>query len=162
MEHQTQEQLERVAHVQANIDRHQNMSRRERLERWAEMLERQPSPLRSIESVEFGSRCVSDSKRADGSPLSVAFQDPTLRAAGLRGDTLGDALEFFGISRGDVHHIICNCHHGRTISPAVAASRVRAVVWREDALTPLSRLESAVAGTVVLAVLGLALALAPL
>ena len=162
MDYQAREQLERVAHVQANVEQHQSMSRRERLERWAEVLERQPSHLRSIENVEFGDPHVSASRRADGSPLSVAFQDPILRAAGLRGDTIGDALEFFGVSRGDLHCIVCSCHYGRTVSSSAAVSRVRAVAQREDRLAPLSRVESAVLGASVLAVVGLALALAPL
>ena len=34
------------------------------------------------------------------SPISVAFADPELRAAGLKGDTIGDAVEFFGLSFG--------------------------------------------------------------
>jgi hypothetical protein len=104
------------------------MSRCERLERWAELLEHQPDRLLpTIEGTEFGFREARRAKRADDSPLTVAFQDPVLRAEGLRDDRVGDALDFFEISEGDVHYLVCYCHYGQAVSAgAVAALRIMA------------------------------------
>jgi hypothetical protein len=45
---------------------------------------------------------VRDALRATDSPISVAFADPILRAAGLKDDTYGEAERFFEITDGDV------------------------------------------------------------
>jgi hypothetical protein len=74
--------LEQIA-PDADVHPGLGMSRRERLERWAELLERQPNRrLSTIEGTEFGRRREREAKRADSSPLTVAFEDPLL---GLRG-----------------------------------------------------------------------------
>jgi hypothetical protein len=79
MKYQSLEQIALEADVHPGI----GMSRRERLERWAELLERQPNRrLSTIEGTEFGSRREREAKRADHSPLTVAFEDPVLRAGG--------------------------------------------------------------------------------
>jgi hypothetical protein len=85
MKYQSLEQIVLEADVHPGV----NMSRRERLERWVELLERQPHRrLATIEGTEFGSRREREAKRADHSPVTVAFDDPVLRAAGLRGVAL--------------------------------------------------------------------------
>jgi hypothetical protein len=66
--------------------------------------------------------------RADGSPFSVAYADPVLRAAGLESDTLGDAMRFFEISEYEAHRVVCFCMHGRTVEGRRAANAVRAIV----------------------------------
>jgi hypothetical protein len=107
------------------------MSRRERLERWAELLAQQPDRrLSTIDGTEFGFRQARRAKRADDSPLTVAFQDPVLRAEGLRGDRVGDALDFFELSEGDVHHLVCFCHYGQTVSAGAVAARLRVMARR--------------------------------
>ena len=78
--------LEQIAQ-EADVHPAVGMSRRERLERWANLLAQQPERrLCAIEGTEFGTRPERLAKRADDSPITVAFQDPVLRAAGLRGD----------------------------------------------------------------------------
>ena len=107
------------------------MSRSERLERWAELLAQQPDRrLSTIDGTEFGFRQARRAKRADDSPLTVAFQDPVLRAEGLRGDRVGDALDFFELSEGDVHHLVCFCHYGQTVSAGAVAARLRVMARR--------------------------------
>jgi hypothetical protein len=109
------------------------MSRRQRLARWAEALEQQPErPLCSIEGTEFGPRRERRAKRADRSPLTVAFADPVLRAEGLRGDRVGDAVDFFRLSESDVHRLVCYCHHGRTVAAGAVAARVRVMARRAE------------------------------
>jgi hypothetical protein len=130
------------------------MSRRERLERWAKLLAQQPERgLCAIEGTEFGTRRERRAKRADGSPITVAFKDPVLRAEGLRGDRLGDAVDFFEISEREVHHLICYCHHGHTVSAGAVAARLRPMARAEAPALPARTV--IVGGLSVAAALGL-------
>jgi hypothetical protein len=146
--------LEQIA-LEADVHPAVGMSRRERLERWAELLERRPwRCLSTIEGTEFGSRRERAAKRADHSPLSVAFEDPVLRAEGLRGDRVGDAVEFFDVSHGEVHRLVCYCHYGRTVAPRTVASRVRMMARQNEPAT-LSPRGMVIGGLSAAAVLGL-------
>ena len=104
------------------------LSKGERLERWVEALEREGGRrLKTLFEIEHAPPAERAALRADDSPLSVAFGDQRLRAEGLAGDTVGDAIAFFGISEAELHYILCFCHHGETISADVAAFGVRDV-----------------------------------
>jgi len=130
MKYRTVEQLEHEADVHWTS----GMSRRERLERWAEALERVPKRrLASVQGTEFGTLREREAKRADNSPLTVAFEDPVLRAAGLRGDTVGDAVNFFDLSHREMHRLVCYCHQGLAVSPGAIAMRIRAIAQRTEA-----------------------------
>lgn len=158
MEYKSLDQIERDADVRSSVGQARKMSRRERLERWAGALEQQKGRyLRSIDGTEFGTRSERHSKRADDSPLTVAFADAVLRAEGLRGDRVGDAVDFFGLSEHDVHRLVCYCHYGRAISAAVAADHVRAIARHADGLI-LPRAKTIVAGASALAAVLLAAA----
>jgi hypothetical protein len=110
------------------------LSRRERLERWAELLEREPGRrLRAIHGIEYRSPRERMACRADGSPLSVAYADPVLRAAGLKSDTVGGAEEFFGLLHEQLHYLLCSCHRGETLAASTAAAQVRAFARQGDA-----------------------------
>jgi hypothetical protein len=103
------------------------MTRRERLERWAELLERDPDRrLRALMRVEFVAERERAGIREDDSPIAVAFADPVLRAAGLQGDTFGDAREFFELPWEDAHELLCDCHYHGRMDGATVAHRVRA------------------------------------
>ena len=79
MKYKNLEQIAREADVHPTV----GMSRRERLERWANVLAQQPERrLCAIEGTEFGTRPERLAKRADGSPITVAFQD---RCCALQG-----------------------------------------------------------------------------
>src|SRR4051812_37738153 len=96
-----------------DLPRTPGLSRRERLERWAESLGREPGRrLRALHGIEYGTPYERLTCRADGSPLAVAYADPVLRAAGLEGDTVGDAAEFVDLSHEQLHDLLCFCHHG--------------------------------------------------
>jgi hypothetical protein len=136
MKHQS---LEQIA-LEADVHPGAGMSRRERLERWAELLERQPNRrLSTIEGTEFGGRCEREAKRADNSPLTVAFEDRVLRAEGLRGDRVGDAVEFFDLREDQVHYLVCYCHHGQTVAPGTVAARLRMMARQNQRATVSSR-----------------------
>lgn len=142
MRHQTLYQLQKVAKVTGK--ERPAMTRAERLERWAELLERQPdrrlATLHQTEYQPFGTR---DTMRSDGSPISVAFADPVLRAEGLNGDSYGEARRFFELTDGQLHEILCYCHFGETVNAAAAAQYVReALRPREPGL--FARMQAAI------------------
>ncbi|MBD2750345.1 hypothetical protein IC232_27170 [Microvirga sp. BT688] len=126
MEHKDIDQIRSLADVQP-LPPHP-LTRRERLERWAEQLERDPDRrLNTLGEIEYAPESERPLMRADNSPLTAAFEDPVLRAAGLKSDRLGDALAFFEISEDGAHHIMCSCLYGRTMSASAAAARIRSL-----------------------------------
>jgi hypothetical protein len=128
MKHQTLEHLQIVARVDQDYPR-EAMSRRQRLERWAELLERNPDRrLATLHQTEYQPARARATMRGDGSPIAVAFEDPVLRAAGLENDSYGEAKRFFKLTDGQLHEIICYCHFGATVSAATAARHIRAVL----------------------------------
>ena len=132
MKHQTLEQLQIVAAVDQGYLRH-TMSRGERLERWAELLERNPDRrLSTLHQTEYQPVRARGAMRGDGSPISVAFEDPVLRAAGLENDNYGEAKRFFELTDRQLHEIICYCHFGATVTAATAARHIRAVRTRRQ------------------------------
>jgi len=128
MKHQTLEELQVVAKVDQDYS-HPALSRSDRLERWAQLLERNPekrlTTLRETEYQPDGARAL---MREDGSALSVAFQDQVLRDAGLKDDSYGEAKRFFELTDGQLHEVICYCHLGEMVSAATAARHIRAVI----------------------------------
>ena len=102
-----------------------------RLARWAELLEAIGNrPLVTLMGTEFMARSKRAKLRADGSPISVAFADPLLRFSGLRGDTYGDAKDFFRLSDRQLHRMLCGCHLGVVTSGTLAAGQIRVVQRR--------------------------------
>jgi hypothetical protein len=102
------------------------MSKAERLRCWAAALDREGGrQLNTLFQLEYLPVAKRVQLRADDSLLSVAFADPRLRAEGLAGDTMGDAVAFFGVSERQLHDIVCFCHHGPTISARTAAAQIR-------------------------------------
>jgi hypothetical protein len=128
MKHQTLEQLQIVAEINQDYLR-QAMSRSERLERWAELLERNPDRrLSTLHQTEYQPVRARGAMRGDGSPISVAFEDPVLRVAGLENDNYGEAKRFFELTDRQLHEIICYCHLGATVSAVTAARHIRAAI----------------------------------
>lgn len=126
MEYKPVDQLRTVADL--SVADPACLTRGERLERWAELLEREPEArLRSLGEIEFHPRDERPLMRADNSPLTVAYADPVLRAAGLRGDTLGDAMLFFDLSERQAHRLLCSCMNGWSISAPRAAAQIRRI-----------------------------------
>jgi hypothetical protein len=138
MEHKTLDEIRDVADVQPSWLDSRPLTKCERLERWAEALEREGGRrLKTLFEIEYVSRAERAALRADDSPLSVACGDPRLRGEGLAGDRVGDAVAFFGISEMELHNILCFCYHGETMSAAAAAVRVRAAAVRAERHQPL-------------------------
>lgn len=103
------------------------LSRRERLERWAELLARDPHRrLRALRLVEYLSESDRGLLRGHNTPMAVAYADPVFRAAGLRGDTFDDAREFFDLSEHEAHHLLCDCHYLGRMDGETVANRLHA------------------------------------
>jgi hypothetical protein len=103
------------------------MTRQQRLERWAELLEKHPGPVQMLHSTEFVAEPHRRTMRQDDSPIAVAFADPGLRLQGLAGDTYEDARQFFDLTNSEAHLLLCDCHAGASVSGRIAAMRVRQI-----------------------------------
>jgi hypothetical protein len=128
MKHQTPHELQSVAVID-RLGPIPLATKRQRIERWAELLERNPLRcLSALTGTEYVDPEVRERVRADGSALAVAFDDPLLRAAGLQSDTYGEARRFFELSDWQLHDIVCSCHTGATMQASWAAARVRRLI----------------------------------
>ncbi|MDG4886719.1 MULTISPECIES: hypothetical protein [unclassified Mesorhizobium] len=126
MKHQTLDQLHAVADINPLVPL---TTRTEKIERWAELLERNPLRcLAALTGTEYLYPGMREEARAAGSPLTVAFEDPLLRASGLQSDTYGEAKRFFELSDWQLHEVVCSCHAGATMQASWAAGRVRRIV----------------------------------
>lgn len=124
MKYQSVSQLGAHAGVRAAAPA--SMSRRERLEYWATLLDREPlRRFNTLRETEFRRDRERDAVRSDDSPISVAFASPLLRGEGMTGDSYGDAKHFFGLSDDALHEIVCNCNFGSTVGAASAAAAIR-------------------------------------
>ena len=146
MKHQTLEQLKDAALVHPDRPL-PAMTRSERLQRWAELLEREPDRrLGSLPGTEYQLPEARDGMRSAGSPVTVAFEDPILRAQGLKNDTYGEAKRFFEINDRQLHGIVCYCHHGATLTAGTAARHVRAAIGDTEQFGIFARLRDAIGG----------------
>jgi len=126
MEYKTIDDLRDVAEVR--VAERALMTRREKLERWAELLGRDPARrLRSLGEIELKSPAERALMRSPDSPLTVAFDDPVLREQGLVSDRLGDGMAFFEISEEDAHQLMCSCMNGWSMSAGKVARGVNRI-----------------------------------
>jgi len=125
MEHRTQDHLRQHAVIYEE-DVVVPMTREQRIERWAQLLEQDPGrQLATIGGTEYRPSAERAALRAPATPISVAFDDPVLRAEGMKDDTYGEARRFFSLSDHELHRVVCNCHHGTSVKASVAARIVR-------------------------------------
>jgi len=151
MEHRTSAELRGFAEVISP----QKLTRKELLERWALALERRKGvrlcTLRETESKPVKEQAA---LRQENSPLTVAFEDPVLRSAGLANDTFGEVARFFGLSHWQLHEVVCNCHFGDTVAARAVAARVRRLSGRTSSFTLVAYVyaiaAAILAGTVLL------------
>jgi hypothetical protein len=108
------------------------LTRDERLARWAEVLEVDPTRrLKPLHEIEYKKPDERRLARADNSPLTVAYEDSVLRAEGLVSDRLGDVMDFFGLTEHQAHVAFCSCHLGSSFEARIAARRVRSLIKAE-------------------------------
>jgi hypothetical protein len=131
MEHKPLVELQAIADVRFP-ETSPTMTREQRLERWIELLQSDPErKLRSLHEIEHLSVACRRECRADNSPLTIAYEDPVLRSAGLRSDRVGDCTDFFGLSDEQMHHAFCSCHVGMRVTGSEAGQRLRQVIRRD-------------------------------
>ena len=99
------------------------MSRDDKLERWATLVERSSEPVRNFHGLEYQSQDKLDQLSAPNSAFAIAAGDPVLKEAGLIGDKVGDGMRFFELSKTDVHDLSCDCFGH--ISNRRMANRIR-------------------------------------
>ena len=105
--------------------------RRSRLQRLAALLECYSGPLTLIHRIEYVGDAERRTLRSDNSPLTVAYNDPVFRQDGLASDRLGDAMDFFQLTRREAHFLLCECHFvGVAVTPQLIAKRVRSIINR--------------------------------
>jgi hypothetical protein len=132
MQYKTREYLTKVAHVHAEGAQEYRLLRRERLRRFADVLDRFQGPVSLLSRVEYLPASEQMLLRDDQSPLTVAFNDPVLRAEGLEGDRFVDAIRFFQLTRWEAHELFCDCHYSGRITPAKIARRARLIANRQS------------------------------
>jgi hypothetical protein len=153
MEYKQRDKL-RTAEILPNWPSARRMSKAERLKVWAAALDREGDrQLNTLFQLEYLPANKRHRLRADDSLLSVAFADPRLRAEGLAGDTMGDAVAFFGVGERELHDIVCFCHHGPTIAAESAAAQIRNAASKQQAASRPLLVGAAVAGSIVAALL---------
>ena len=104
-------------------------TRSERLERWAQLVEaRGKENFSTLPGTEHQPSYARHSIRISDSPISVAFSDGLLRAAGLADDTYGEARRFFDLNDDQLHEIICHCRTGTTVTAEDAARQIRSAI----------------------------------
>ena len=101
------------------------LSHRERIERWATLLEQHQGRLLPFMRTEYLSCEARKALRAEDSPLALAFSDPILRDDGLSSDALGEAKTYFGLSERTAHRLLCDCHYSGNMTGKQVASRLR-------------------------------------
>lgn len=108
------------------------MPRRDRLARWADVLSAHGGSLEALQRIEYLRPAERRAYRAENTPLTVAFRDPVLRDEGLKGDTLGDVMDFFQLSEGDAHTLFCDCHHEGSMTGSGLSARLRSYIRRHE------------------------------
>jgi hypothetical protein len=125
MKYESLGELESKAAVFSWQTEPRKLTRQERIERWATLLDQHQGPLVPFVRTEFLPSEERESLRADNSPLAIAFGDRMLRDDGLAGDTLGDGMAYFELSEWRAHRLLCDCHYSGMTSKEIA-SRLRA------------------------------------
>lgn len=105
-----------------------SLCRRERLFRWAELLEREPTRQFDLLAVRDRIHAGENSLPSPaGSPLDIAFRDPILRIEGLRGSSAAEALSFFQLSPAEYSRILGWRRRSHEQSGRYVAWRIRNV-----------------------------------
>lgn len=131
MEHKTLSQIRGLSEGHSVRLPSRTMSRHERLERWIELLERDPTEiLETLPGTEYQGPEIRYGMRRLNSAVTIAYRDPVLRSQGLRDDTYGEARRFFRLSDEQLHSVVCYCQHGTVMTARQAAWRLRLMTRR--------------------------------
>jgi len=105
------------------------MTRREKLMRWADLIRKWDRPLHLFHGLEYMTPRELERHRIEASDvtaLGIAASDPEFRAQGLNETpTVGDALRFFNLTLTEAHAFSCDC--GGYITNQQQADRIEAL-----------------------------------
>jgi hypothetical protein len=145
MERVTLDQLSTRASISPNLPEAGFLSRQQRLQRWSELLAREPDRLlNTFPQTEYMDAQVRDSMRCADSALTVAFEDPVLREAGLTDDSYGTGKKFFELSDRHMHWILCYCHHGMSVRAGALVSVLRSILPRTPQFSLFGRMKQVI------------------
>lgn len=125
MKHQIPDEIIATSELIPLLDNSAKLSRWERLGLWADALDRHHGQLSALRRLEYLSPDELRTYRGANTPLTIAFDDPALRRAGLAGDSLGEAMDFFELSERDAHRLLCDCHYRGAMTGSGLARRIR-------------------------------------
>lgn len=125
MKHQDPEKLLSDAQALPCEPAVESMSRVDRLRKWADALQAHQGHLNALQQIEYLPFRERRAYHGPNTPLTVAYNDPDLRAAGLAGETLGDIMDFFEMTNEDAHRLLCDCHYQGTMTGGGLAYRIR-------------------------------------
>ena len=132
MEHKPLVELQAIADVQSS-ETQTPLTHGQRLERWIALLQADPGrKLRSLHEIEHLSAACRRECRAENSPLTVAYEDPILRLAGLKQRPCRRLHRVFEMTDKQMHHAFCSCHVGASLTGQEAAERLRHVMRLDD------------------------------
>ncbi|WP_246659746.1 MULTISPECIES: hypothetical protein [Methylosinus] len=133
MKYRTLEEITKLAGVEpVEARREQASLRRARLQRLATLIEAHVGRIRLFSMMEYVPVKERIKLRQDESPLYIAFRDAQFREQGLKGDRLGDAIDFFQLSMREAHHIFCDCNYSGAITPGAVAARARSIAEKKS------------------------------
>lgn len=133
------------------------LNRQQRLSRWTEVLERDPtrtfrllSPSWCQSSEEFACQSIA------GTAIEIACRDPVLRLDGLTNSGLKEALVFFELSFADADRVLSGSRYSQRRSAASTIHRIQNIAdkRRENTIFYLSLLIVLFAAVVMSALLG--------
>ncbi|HWK65028.1 MAG TPA: hypothetical protein VNS34_08815 [Rhizobiaceae bacterium] len=125
MKHQIPDEIIATSELIPLITEPAKLFRWERLNLWADALERHHGQLSALRRLEYLSPDELRTYRGANTPLTIAFDEPALRTAGLSGDSLGDAMDFFELTERDAHRLLCDCHYHGAMTGSGLARRIR-------------------------------------
>ena len=132
MKHRALDQLAPVAKIVAFDPAPSRVERRARLRRLATLIEAHDGPVLPFYSLERVPEPDRHLLQQDSSPFAVAFHDAQFRLQGLTSDRVGDGMEFFGLSWGQTHRLLCECNYTSTDTQKLMAARVRKFAERRS------------------------------
>lgn len=128
MEYPSTEQMGSLAATASSAPVDVRHTQRNRLFRWAEILDADPARMvwlyRKFEGIPAR---IQGQIPAQCTALTLAASDQQLRKAGLTGDRPHTAGQFFGLTDERLHHIVCYCAYGdeTAVPAALIAKRIR-------------------------------------
>lgn len=131
MRHVSLDHLKQSATVSPVPEAARPMSRKERLERWADLLDAHAAPMRPFFQVEYLSRHERRQLDGDRTPLALAYADPVFRAEGLSSDNYDVGRTFFDLTDAEAHRLLCDCHYPGGMHAAQVAARLRTIANKD-------------------------------